>query len=223
MIVGLFKALAQLNDPRLRRVLWASLGWAFVLHAALYAVLGFALQHLPTTDLAWLDTLLRVVSGLGAFLASLWLFPAVVSVILGFYLEQVVATVENRHYPNLPRPRAQPVVESVATALRFAAVAVGLNILFLPLYLIPVINVGAFLLLNGYLLGREYFELVAARRLEPLAMHQTRLRHRGRFLLLGIAAAALLLVPLVNLVAPIVAAAWMVHLLESLRWRDERL
>lgn len=223
MIVGLFKALAQMNDPRLRRVLWASLGWAFVLHAALYAALGFALQHLPTTDLAWLDTLLRIVSGLGAFLASLWLFPAVVSVILGFYLEQVVATVENRHYPNLPAPRAQPVVESVATALRFAAVAVGLNILFLPLYLIPVINVGAFLLLNGYLLGREYFELVAARRLEPLAMHQTRLRHRGRILLLGMAAAALLLVPLVNLVAPILAAAWMVHLLESLRWRDDRL
>ncbi|MCC7165960.1 MAG: EI24 domain-containing protein [Rhodospirillales bacterium] len=223
MIVGLFKALAQMNDPRLRRVLWAALGWAFVLHAALYAVLGFALQHLPTTDLAWLDTLLRIVSGLGAFLASLWLFPAVVSVILGFYLEQVVEAVESRHYPNLPAPRAQPVVESVATALRFAAVAVGLNILFLPLYLIPVINVGAFLLLNGYLLGREYFELVAARRLEPLAMHQTRLRHRGWILLLGMVAAALLLVPLVNLVAPILAAAWMVHLLESLRWRDERL
>jgi CysZ protein len=223
MISGLFKALAQMNDPKLRRVLMASIGWAFVLHAALYAVLGMALQHLPTLGVDWLDTALRLLGGLGAFLASLWLFPAVVSVILGFYLEQVVEAVESRHYPGLPRPRPQAMTESVATALRFAAVAVGLNILALPLYLIPLVNVGIFLLLNGYLLGREYFELVAARRLAPLAMRRGRVRHRGRLLALGLVSAALLLVPLVNLLVPILACAWMVHLLESLRWRDESL
>ena len=54
------------------------------------------------------------------------------------------------------------------SSLAFAAVAIGINLLFLPLYLLllflPPFNLLLFYGINGVLFGREYFELVALRR-----------------------------------------------------------
>ena len=52
-------------------------------------------------------------------------------------LEEVV-TVEAKHYPNDPKPRAQPVGEVIASTAKFAlAVVIILNLLCLPLYSDP--------------------------------------------------------------------------------------
>jgi uncharacterized protein involved in cysteine biosynthesis len=68
-----------------------------------------------------------------------------------------------------------------------------------------------FLSLNGYPFGREYFEVVALRRFDRTAARAARHRFAGRVFLGGFA------VPLVNLVAPVIATAFMVHLFEGLR------
>ena len=68
-----------------------------------------------------------------------------------------------------------------------------------------------FYLLNGYLLGREYFEMVAIRRCDAAAMRATRRAHSGPLMGAGLITTLLLSLPLVNLIAPIVAAAAMVH------------
>jgi CysZ protein len=96
-------------------------------------------------------------------------------------------------------------------------VAVALNLLALPLYLLPGPNLVVFLALNGYLLGREYFELVAQRRMSPLDAARCRRAVRARVWAAGAMIAVLLMVPLVNLIAPVIAIAFMVHLFE--RWR----
>ena len=74
-----------------------------------------------------------------------------------------------------------------------------------------------YLALNGYLLGREYFELVAGRRLPWSTVRALRQRTRARLWLAGAVIALLLTVPVLNLVAPVVAVAFMVHLFEGLR------
>ena len=71
--------------------------------------------------------------------------------------------------------------------------------------------------MNGYLLGREYFELVAVRRLAPRKQGVLRRQARGRVLLSGVVIAILLTIPLVNIVVPVVAAAFMVHVFHGLR------
>ncbi len=92
------------------------------------------------------------------------------------------------------------------------ALVVGCNILVLPLYFVPVINLFVYYLLNGYLISREYFHMVAVRH-HPLE-EVTRLRKRngGELYMMGIVIAFSLTIPIVNLVAPIVATAAMVHL-----------
>ena len=94
-----------------------------------------------------------------------------------------------------------------------------LNLLALPLYLLPGPNILIYLALNGYLLGREYFETVAQRRLGGRAVAQARRRVRLRLWVAGVLIALMLAVPLLNLIAPVLATAFMTHLFVT--WRRQ--
>ena len=95
--------------------------------------------------------------------------------------------------------------------------SIALNLLALPIYLlVPVLNIFVFLGLNGYLFGREYFEAVALRRLDIAAVTAVRRRFGGRIFLGGVIIAGAFALPFFNLVAPVIAIAFMVHLFEGL-------
>src|SRR5262249_14357413 len=86
-------------------------------------------------------------------------------------------------------------------------------------YWIPVVNLIVYLALNGILLGRAYFEAAALRRLQRADADRLRRRHRLRLWIDGAAITAIMTVPVVNLLAPVVATAMMVHEFETLRRR----
>ena len=81
----------------------------------------------------------------------------------------------------------------------------------------PPFNLILYYGVNGYLFGREYFEIVAFRRLTPAETKRLRRRYGMRLFLAGILLTVMMTIPLVNLFAPIVAAAFMVHIFEGLR------
>ena len=111
--------------------------------------------------------------------------------------------------------------------MRFALSVIGLNLLCLPLYLIlmfvPPFNLVLYYLLNGYLVSREYFELVALRRMGPAAALQMRRQSRGRILMAGILLTFLLTIPIINFLTPVIATAFMVHVFHGLPGRQEIL
>ena len=110
-----------------------------------------------------------------------------------------------------------------ANTLTTAANAIFLQTsapLYLLLLFLPPFNLFVFYLLNGYLLGREYFEIVAVRRLDMATAKRLRRTYRGRVFMAGVVIALLLTVPLVNLITPIVATAFMLHVFEGLRRRE---
>jgi CysZ protein len=219
MIAALFKALAQMSDPAIQRVIWRTLGWSVALFAVLLAAAWWLLVSTAIFQIGWLETAVDVLGGLAAVIAAFVLFPGAALVIISFLLEPVARAVEAAHYPDLPAPRAQPVSEALWLGIRFAAVTVVLNLLFLPLYFVPLLNVFVFGTLNGYLLGREYFELVALRRLDTAEARAMWRGYRGRLFLAGLVITVLLSIPLVNWFMPVVAAAFMVHIFERLRRR----
>ena len=221
MIQAIVKAFGQLTDPATRRILWkCALATALLFAVLLVAVEWVLVEH---HLFAWvaLDWLADVMGGVGAVILAILLFPAVLLAVLGIFLEDVAARVEACHYPDLPPPRVQSLREAVIDGLRFAAVAFGLNLLALPFILaltfLPPLNLLAFYALNGYLLGREYFEAVALRRLPPREARALRQAFAGRIFLAGAAITFLSTVPLANLLTPVVATAFMVHIVESLR------
>lgn len=219
MIAALFKALAQMPDPAVQRVVWRTLGWSVALFAALLAGMWWLLVSTELFRIAWVEGVVDLLGWLAALIAAFFLFPGAALVIISLLLEPVARAVEAAHYPDLAAPRPQPVSEALWTGLRFAAVAVILNLFFLPLYFVPLLNVFVFGALNGYLLGREYFELVALRRLEPAQARAMWRGYRGRLFLAGVVITLLLSIPLVNWFMPVVAAAFMVHIFEGLRRR----
>lgn len=234
MIAQFMKAAAQLDDPRLRRVLWLGILLSLLVFIGLWAGLWWLSAVLPldaVPGVQWLaDTLGAAFDWLAGLLfvgmlllLTLMLFPAVITVIVGFFLDQVADAVEARHYPGLPAPRPVSVPETVVSSARFALVVLAVNMLALPLYVlllfVPPMNLVLFYLVNGYLISREYFEMVAQRRLDPPAASRLRRGHRGRLQLAGMLLTLLMTIPLVNLLTPVLGTAFMVHVFQSLTVR----
>lgn len=217
MIAAFFRALGQLTDPPVRRVLWRSIALSLLLIILLVAGLYALLAAVQVTGLVWLDTTIDVLGGLGALVGAYFLFPAVAGMVAGFFLDAVADAVETRHYPGLPPARSLGMGETVLAALRFFAILAVANLAALALvYLIPVLNLIVFYVLNGYLLGREYFELVALRRMPAAEAAAFRKRYGGRIFMAGVAMALVLSVPIVNLIVPILGTAFMVHIFQGL-------
>ncbi len=101
--------------------------------------------------------------------------------------------------------------------------SVGLNVILLPLYLalifVPPLNVVVFYAVNGRLLGREYFETVATRRLNQEGLRAFRRAHARTLWLTGAIITFMLTVPLLNMIAPVIGAAVMVHVFQKLTAR----
>lgn len=214
MIASVSKALAQLPDPNFRRALLRGLVATVVVYVLLYLLVGWGLTKLSVFGIDWADRLTEVLGGIAVFVLTLVMFPGVATLVLSFLLEDIAVAVEKRHYPGLPVPRHQGLGEMTWGAARFAAVTVLVNLLALPVYLLLLfagIGIGLYYLVNGYLLAREYFELVAWRRVDPATADALRRAHAGRLWLSGIGIAFLSTLPVINLLAPLVGTAVMVH------------
>jgi len=217
MLNALFRAIGDLLSSPLRKIIALSLAIAIATFIVLWIVVAFALGHLPTIGWKPVNWLINVVGTVGVLLLGWLLFPAVVTMILGLFLERIAAAVEAVHYPGRGPPRPQSIGEAVWGGVRLMMLSLALNLLALPIYLLlPGLNILVFLGLNGYLFGREYFELVALRRLDLHAAKQVRHRNAGRVFSGGVIIAGLFAVPFINFVAPVVAVAFMVHVFERL-------
>jgi CysZ protein len=223
MLTALCRAVAALSMPPLQRLVALSLALAVLTFALLW--FGIAGILYDTAFFGWrpLNWLLDLLGGL-AVLALTWLlFPAVVTLIMSLYLERVAVAVEACDYPGRGPPRRQPIGETLGIMLRLTGLTLVLNLLALPIYLlIPGINLFLFLVVNGYLLGRGYFEVVSLRRLDAAATRAVRSRFGLRVFLGGVVIAGLFALPLVNLVAPVIATAFMLHIFEALPRSEPR-
>lgn len=224
MLRAYLRALGQLSDRRIVRLclLAALLAVAVFVLAWLGAVL--LLRQTTLTEIDWLEGLLDWL-GVLAPLPLVWLlWPAVFGSMLGLFLDAAAAAVERRHYPELPPAPGLPLLQAAWASLRFLAVLLAANLLLLllllPTLLLPALFPLAYYLVNGWLLGREYFELVALRRLKPAPARALRRRHPWALLSFGIATALLLTVPVVALAVPVLGTMAMVHMFEPWRRRE---
>lgn len=226
MLNALFKAFEQLLDPKL----WRVLGLSFVTSLIILGAMIYGVWGLIDSTNIFPDVMHELLfdwfgKGLSLFVAWL-LFPAVAGIVTSLWLEPIIKLVEAEHYPNNPKPRDQTIREIVWETVKLTLVIVGLNIVVMPLY-IPLWFVGLgivlYYALNGYLIGREYFDMVAMRRLEPKAMQALRYKYRKKISLAGIVIAFGFTVPFLNLLMPVVGAAFMVHVFEDVYHEDKTL
>ncbi len=214
MFSALAKTLGQLNDPPIRRVIGKTLGLA-ILGYVLFVVLVYLLIDWLAGLSGWLEGLAQFGGVLAAMFIAWFIFPAVAAAIAGIFADEVIDTVEAKHYPALPPARPVPVLVAVGDGLKLAAIALLVNVVALPLLVIPPVYVLFTWVVNGWLLGREYFEMVAFRRMDRATAHEVRRRHNRIFTIAGVIIAVCLTIPFVNLLAPVLGAAFMVHVAQN--------
>jgi CysZ protein len=216
------RAFGQLGDSRVLAVLGKSMGVTLLIFAALAVAL-------------WRGTVLGIeryaagwgeVGGLAALLLALiagWLaFRILALAVLQFFADEVVRAVEARHYPAAAAAaRELTVAEDARNAFRGIGRALVVNALALPVALLLLVTgVGTallFLAVNAWLLGRELMDMVWLRH-RPSPDAAPPLSRLTRLALGGIVA-AMLLVPFLNLLAPVLGAAAATHLVHSKRKR----
>ena len=219
------RALAQAGDPVFRRVLLRALGLTLLLLGPF--VFGFAafLQWLLPESVnipfygpvAFLDDLASGVGVAVLLFLSVFLMIPVAGLFLGLFLEPVADAVERRHYPDLPPVPGPGLLAGLVEGLRFALLFLGVNLLALVVYLAATALAPlVFWAVNGLLLGREYFQLVAMRRLSRRQADALRRRHFGTIWLAGALMAVPLSVPLLSLLVPILGVASFTHLFHRL-------
>jgi CysZ protein len=216
MIRAFLLSLAQLGDRAILGVLAKSLAVTL----ALFALLGVGVWWGTDAALAawaWHGSAAAVVAAAVTVLALWLLFRAIAVLVVGLFADEVVQAVEARHYP-AALASARPVAfhRALGMGLRSALRFVLVNLLALPLYLVLLATgVGTavlFFAVNAWLLGRDLGDMVAARHLTGAMMRQWRAATGGKRFLLGLAATGLFVVPVVNLVAPVLGAAMATHL-----------
>lgn len=198
----------------------------FVLLLAVYALLLWLVEWLtqgPVSlpfvgEVTWLGDLLSWGSLAFVIILSIFLMIPVASAITSLFLDEVAQAVEDKHHPHLPPASTVGFSEGLKDTVNFLGVLVGANIMAFALYVMfPFAAFFIFYALNGFLLGREYFQLAAMRREGREGARALREKHRGQIWLAGCLMAVPLSFPLINLVIPILGAATFTHLYHRLR------
>jgi uncharacterized protein involved in cysteine biosynthesis len=217
MLTAFARATKDAFAPEQRRALILSMGLAVLLLVILWAGATALIARAHLGGTGWLSGVVDVLGGVAALFAAWTLFPAMTFLTFGFFAERVIAALERAHYPDLPPPRRIGTGEAAASALRLAGFGLVLNLVALPLYLVPGVNLILYYAVNGYLVGWMYFESVALRRMESGRVRTLWRWHRGTFIVAGTLLAFLLTLPLVDLVTPLIGLAFMLHLFEAAR------
>ncbi len=215
MLTAAGQAFQQLFTPAFRAVLLKCVAFTIGLLAVLIIGIEWTFSHFVQWP-GWIEKTIEWLGGLALVVGTIFLIPPVSSLIAGLYVDDIAAEVESTTYPQDPPGKPVATLPAIGLALKFFVVVLAVNILAVFLLLIPGINLIAFYLGNGYLLGREYFELAAMRHMPPDEAKQLRRANRVTVLLCGLIIAAIASVPILNLITPLFATAFMVRIFKGL-------
>ena len=225
LLTASFRALKSVFAPGMFGVFLWSIFLTMLALIAFVVLAGYASGFLATQlDNPEWASILPFVGTLGAGLIAWFLFPGIMPIIVNFFDARIAYLIEARDYPESMATNPTAFWPEFWHDARFSLMAVTLNILILPLYLfMPGLHLIPFYLLNGYLLGREFF-VMAARRHIPIQEALVLRRKNGRTVLIaGVGLAILATLPLVNLLAPFWGIAVMVHLFHSVSPRPKAI
>lgn len=213
MFASARKAMRVIFDPTFRGVVLKSLLLTLVLFAALFFGSQYGLAHLPAFHWEWVNV---VVDWLGSLLVIVGLFflgAPVAALFASLFLDEIAEAVEKSDYPADPPSSGTPFWTGLFAGLRLSFWVVLWTLVLLPFnFWLPGIGTALTIAVNGWLLGREFFELAALRHMSQSAARALRRRNSFGVWGAGLLLAGLSAIPFVNFFAPLFGAAMMVHL-----------
>jgi CysZ protein len=216
MIKAAFQALGDVMSREFRSILWRAIGLTIALFATILAGVEALFWIFTFVRWPWLETIIAIGAGFGLLVLFFFLMAPVTSLFAGFYLDTVATKVETRHYPRDFPGRPLSSWTAIITSLQFGGLVLLVSIFALPLVFT---GFGIFILfaVNAYLISREYFEMAAMRFLAPHDARALRKEHAVDVFVSGLVPAALALVPFLNLIVPLFATSYFVHIFKRIQ------
>jgi CysZ protein len=220
MFRALSLTLGQIGDTTILRVIAKSLALTLVIFVVLAIGAVFVTRALVATYYGWgigVSTAAAAAAGLAVIVSAWLLFRAVAIPVIGLFADEVVAAIEARHYPAAAQI-ARPATAGLSAKLALASLTrlILLNLLAVPLYGVLLFTaIGPlilFLAINALLLGRDLGEMVAVRHLDTAARKGWLRVTRGERAIMGAIVTGIFMIPIINLIAPIVGAGMATHL-----------
>ncbi len=231
--------LSALRQPAIRRLGFVSVLLTIALLVAAWALLlmlqqtfgpeisgdqieqAFDPDHPFNSADPGLLALLGLDSILMMLIASVMLMVPVAAVFAALFLGEIAAEVEAQRWA-WPAPDARLQAGRLKQVVNFTGFVIAANCatVLLVLFLLPLFGIFALALwygVNGWLLGRDYFTLVARRRLGPEDVARLATASRGRIWLAGCLLVLPLSLPLVNLAMPFLGGLWFTHIVHRAR------
>lgn len=151
-------------------------------------------------------------AGITTFLAMGYLIVPITAIFAGLFLDDIADVVEEKHYPHRQKGIPLPMSQALWIATKFMLIVVVSNIILLPFVLFAGIGFILIYALNGYLLGREYFELAALRHNTVADVKFLRSQNQGMVYGAGLLIAVCATIPFLNLLVPILGTSLLVHI-----------
>jgi len=216
MLKSAVRAFGDLFSPEFRSVLFKALGMTIALFIAVLVIAELLIASFTHFSWPWADRLVEVGTGLALLIAFFFLMSPVTAAFAGLFLDQIAEKVEERHYPWDPRGTPLPAGRAILMALQFFIVVLLVNLAVLPMVFF---GFGAFVLVaaNAYLIGREYFEMVAMRHMPVEEAKILRKENSPTVFVAALLPASMSVVPFVNLVVPLFSTAYFTHLFKSVQ------
>jgi CysZ protein len=216
MISAAFKALGDLLSKEFRSVLFKAVAMTLALFVAILVVVEVLLSYLMVIPWPWAETLAAVGAGLALLVAFFFMMAPVTAIFAGLYLDDIAGRVEERHYPHQEKGTPPSGFRAIQTSLQFALVILLVNLAVLPL-VFTGIGAVALIVANAYLLSREFFEMIAMRHMPVDEARLLRRENTPRVFAAGFAPALLSIIPVVNLVVPLFATSYFMHIFKQVR------
>ena len=216
MLKAAIRAVRNVVSDDFRIILFKAVGLTLLLFTAMLVLLWIGVNILLTLPWPWLETILATIAGLGLLLSMIFLMPPVTAIFAGLFLDSIAGIVEHNDYPSQRGGRPPAFWPSLLTGLQFGALVLLVNILTLP---VVFLGIGAIIMLivNAYLLSREYFTLVAARHMPMRDALRFRKLNAAKVWTAGLIPAGLALVPVLNVLVPFFSTAYFVHIFKALQ------
>ena len=224
MFASVGRALATLFDRRFAGLVFWTLVATAVLFVALFIGIEYLLMHMPPiAGYPQINTFLELATPIILILMVFLLGAPVAAMVGSLFLDGIAERVDKHFYPNDPKAPGTPVATGIGEMFRLVGLALLINVAMLPVDVgVPGIAEGVTLLANGWLFGREFFELASLRHLSRKDSDALRRRHSGKIYFAGLLIAVLTVIPGIDLIAPFFGTALMAHLFKRLQHMDVR-
>ncbi len=184
-----------------------------------WGILSWGISALVSSHIGTAGThgfMMRLLAGGGGMMVAWFFFPLLYPILISFFDDKMADIIERQDYPQLP-PAKGPFWPTLLNDVSFSSKAIGLNTLCLPLCIIPPLYTAVYYGLNGYLLGTQFFRIVAGRRATLVEAEELQKKSHHSVMLIGVAISFFSTIPVLNLAAPLVGTAAMLHLFHALR------